>query len=164
MSITLIAAMASNRMIGLDNKLPWHLPAEMAHFRRSTTGKTVIMGRKTFESLGGPLKNRRNVIITRNPDFEVPEGCERVTSIEEALQRYNSNTEEVMIIGGAEIYAQFLPHASKLQLTEVFVELDGDAYFPAVAEEEWHVVHSEEHEQDEKHRYRFCIRTYERHA
>ncbi|MFD0713486.1 dihydrofolate reductase [Paenibacillus sp. GCM10027626] len=162
MTITLIAAMASNRVIGIDNKLPWRLPEEMAHFRRSTTGKTVIMGRKTFESLGGALKNRRNVIITRNEDYNATEGCEVAHSIEAALQRYAAGGEELMVIGGAEIYRQFLPHADKLLLTEVFVELEGDAYFPAFASEEWENVQEECHERDEKHAYPFCIRTYRR--
>ncbi|MCQ6560135.1 dihydrofolate reductase [Paenibacillus mendelii] len=163
MSITLIAAMASNRAIGQDNKLLWRLPSEMAHFRRSTTGKTVLMGRKTFESLGRPLPNRLNVILTHDQNF-VSEGCESVHSVDEALRRYNNEEDELMVIGGAEIYSQFLPYADKLLLTEVEAEIAGDAFFPAVPESEWSIEGSEPHVADEKHAYNFCIRTYRRTA
>jgi len=142
MSITLIAAMASNRAIGQDNKLLWRLPSEMAHFRRSTTGKTVLMGRKTFESLGRPLPNRLNVILTRDRDFS-SEGCEIVHSVDEALQQYSNDEAELMVIGGAEIYRQFLPYAEKLLLTEVDARIDGDAFFPEVPEAEWSIADSE---------------------
>lgn len=161
MPITLIAAMARNRAIGQDNKLLWRLPSEMAHFRRSTTGKTVLMGRKTFESLGRPLPNRLNVILTRDRSF-APEGCESVHSVDEALRKYSSEEEELMVIGGAEIYSQFLPYADKLLLTEVEAEIAGDAFFPEVPESEWSIVGSEPHIADEKHGYNFCIRTYRR--
>lgn len=127
MSITLIAAMDRNRTIGIGNKLPWRLPAEMALFTKHTLGKTVVMGRKTFESLPKPLKDRHNVVLTRQSDF-VSEGCETVHSIEEVLSRFGA--EELMVIGGTEIYTQFLPIADKLHLTAVDVEVaGGDAFF-----------------------------------
>jgi len=152
--------MAKNRVIGIDNGMPWRLPAEMAHFRRSTLGKTVLMGRKTFESLGGkPLKDRRNVILTRNAGFAA-EGCETVDGIEEALQRYASGENELVVIGGAEVYKLFLPHAEKLLLTEVEAEVEGDAYFPPFDPEEWTLAATEAHAKDEKNAYDFYIRTY----
>ncbi|MBB3110330.1 dihydrofolate reductase [Paenibacillus phyllosphaerae] len=163
MTITLIAAMESRRGIGLENKLLWHLPAEMAHFKRSTTGKTVLMGRKTFESLGRPLPNRKNVVLSRDESYQ-PEGCEVIHSIEEALVKYGEGVfgEELMVIGGANIYAQFLPFSHKVLLTEVAAELAADAYFPLIPEGEFTLTERECHQQDEKHSYDFCIQTFER--
>ncbi|UVI27654.1 dihydrofolate reductase [Paenibacillus spongiae] len=161
MSITLIAAMASNRAIGQDNRMLWHLPSEMAHFRRSTTGKTVLMGRKTFESLGRPLPKRLNVILTRDNGYSC-EGCEIVHSVDEALRKHGAGQDELMVIGGAEIYTQFLPYADKLLLTEVEADIDGDAFFPEVPESEWSITDSEPYRADEKHAYNFYIRTYKR--
>jgi dihydrofolate reductase len=152
--------MGRNRVIGVDNGMPWHLPAELAHFRRSTLGKTVLMGRKTFESFGGkPLKERRNVILTRNAGFGA-EGCETVADVEEALRRYASEGEELVVIGGAQVYKLFLPYADKLLLTEVAAEPEGDAYFPAFDTDEWELASSEAYAKDEKNAYDFCIRTY----
>lgn len=158
MTITMIAAMAEDRVIGVDNGMPWHLPAEMAHFRRSTTGKTIVMGRKTFESFGGPLKNRRNVVLTRSADYR-PDGAETMHTVEEALAELGSE-EELMIIGGAQVYAQFLPFADKLLLTEVHAAVEGDARFPAFDAAEWEAVSREFHAKDEKNAYDFTIITY----
>lgn len=158
MSVTLIAAMDRNRTIGIGNKLPWRLPAEMAFFTKSTLGKTVLMGRKTFESLPKPLKDRRNVVLTRQNDFH-PEGCEIIHSMEEALERMNDD--ELVVIGGADIYAQFLPYADKILLTEVDVEIEGgDAFFPAFSESEWKLVESESRDSDEKNKYSFTFQTF----
>lgn len=158
----MIGAMARNRIIGIDNAMPWRLPAEMSHFRRSTIGRTVVMGRKTFESLGRPLKDRRNVILTRNVDY-APAGCEIIHSLEEALTRYASSEEdELVIMGGAELYKQFLPHADKLLLTEVDAVIDGDAFFPEFDLKEWSLVNSEPFPKDEKNAYSFKIQTYVR--
>ncbi|MEV5028185.1 dihydrofolate reductase [Paenibacillus sp. LPE1-1-1.1] len=158
MSVTLIAAMDRNRTIGIGNKLPWRLPAEMAFFTKSTLGKTVLMGRKTFESLPKPLKDRRNVVLTRQNDFH-PEGCEVIHSIEEALERMNDD--ELVVIGGADIYAQFLPYADKILLTEVDVEIEGgDAFFPAFSESEWNLMESESRDSDEKNKYSFTFQTF----
>lgn len=158
MSVTLIAAMDRNRTIGIGNKLPWRLPAEMAFFTKSTLGKTVLMGRKTFESLPKPLKDRRNVVLTRQNDFH-PEGCEVIHSMEEALERMKDD--ELVVIGGADIYAQFLPYADKILLTEVDVEIEGgDAFFPAFSESEWKLVESESRDSDEKNKYSFTFQTF----
>ncbi|MEL0646585.1 type 3 dihydrofolate reductase [Pseudoalteromonas agarivorans] len=128
MIISMIAAMANNRVIGLDNKMPWHLPADLQHFKKVTTGKPVIMGRKTFESIGRPLPGRRNIIITRNNDYSAP-GIETVTTPEAALNLV-SDVEEVMIIGGGNIYQQFLEKAERLYLTFIDLDVKGDTQFP----------------------------------
>jgi len=158
MSITLIGAMDRNRTIGIGNKLPWRLPAEMAFFTKMTTGNTVLMGRKTFESLPRPLKDRKNVILTRQQDFK-QEGCEVVHSIEEALSLYKED--ELFIMGGAEIYEQFLPYADTILLTAVDVEIaGGDAFFPAFSKAEWKLVESTHRPSDEKNAYSFTFQTF----
>lgn len=160
MSITLIAAMARNRVIGRDNGLPWRLPDDMKFFMRSTLGRTVLMGRKTFESLpGGPLKNRRNVVLTRRADYR-PDGCEVVHSVEEALSRYGG--EQLMVAGGAEVYALFMPHAERMLLTEVEADVEGDAFFPEWDPAEWTLVESLEHPADDRHAWPFRFNTYAR--
>lgn len=163
MAVIQIAAMARNRAIGLDNKLLWRLPAEMAHFKQTTTGKTVLMGRKTFESLGKPLPNRRNVVLSREME-QAPEGCELIRSLEEALDNYNQGLygEDLMVIGGANIYAQMLPFSHKIVLTEVEAVFDADAYFPLLSDLEWKVSSRECRSADEKNAYDFCILTYDR--
>ncbi|MBP3963366.1 dihydrofolate reductase [Paenibacillus sp. DLE-14] len=164
MTIAMIAAMARNRVIGIDNDMPWSLPAEMAHFRRSTAGKTVVMGRKTFESLSGPLKNRRNIILTRSLDYK-PDGCEVAHSVDEVLAQFGPHEgEELVIMGGAEIYSLFMPYADKLWLTEVEADVAGDAYFPAFDMKEWTVQNREHFSKDEKNAYDFTIVTYVREA
>lgn len=160
MSIALIAAMDRSHAIGVGNRLPWRLPAEMAYFTRSTIGKTVIMGRKTFESLPKPLKDRKNVILTRQLGYNI-EGCETVHSVEESLERYSGD--EIMVIGGAEIYEQYLPYADTLLLTDVDTDVEGaDAFFPKVEEEVWQLVSSEHHEKDDKNAYSFTFKVYKR--
>ena len=160
MTITLIAAMARGRVIGRDNGLPWRLPDDMKFFMRSTLGRTVLMGRRTFESLpGGPLKNRRNVVLTRRTDYR-PAGCEVVHSLEEALTRYGDG--ELMVAGGAEVYELFLPHADRMLLTEVDAEVEGDAFFPEWDPAEWTLVESVPHPADERHAWPFAFNTYAR--
>nr|WP_282447187.1 type 3 dihydrofolate reductase [Pseudoalteromonas sp. 2CM32C] len=152
----MIAAMANNRVIGLDNKMPWHLPADLQHFKAVTTGKPVIMGRKTFESIGRPLPGRRNIIITRNTDYKA-EGIETATSPEAAL-RLVFGVEEVMIIGGGNVYQQFLTQAERLYLTFIDLDVEGDTQFPdyqAIAN--WEVKEEQVKQPDEKnkHSYKF---------
>ena len=124
----MIAAMANNRVIGLDNKMPWHLPGDLQHFKKVTSGKPVIMGRKTFESIGRPLPGRRNIIITRNKDYHAS-GIETVTTPEAALELVN-DVAEVMIIGGGNTYQQFLAQAQRLYLTFIDLDVEGDTQFP----------------------------------
>ena len=126
--ISLIAALARNGVIGIENRLPWRLPEDLAHFKALTLGHPVIMGRKTFESLGRPLPGRTNVVITRNPDYR-PDGCLIAASIASALALCG-DADEAFFIGGAELYAQALPLAERLYLTEVAVDAEGDARFP----------------------------------
>ncbi|RIX53626.1 dihydrofolate reductase [Paenibacillus nanensis] len=158
MTVTLIAAMDRNYAIGADNKLLWHLPADMAYFKAMTTGKTVLMGRKTFESLGRPLPNRRNVVLTRQQGLAF-EGCEIVHDIKDALERFRD--EELMVIGGAEVYTLALPYADKLLLTEVEAEIEGsDAFFPKFDKSEWSLSASEFKEKNERNPYDCRFQTY----
>lgn len=126
--ISVIAALAKNRVIGIENRLPWRLPEDLAHFKALTLGHPILMGRKTFESLGRPLPGRTNVVITRNPDYR-PEGCLVAASIPAAIALCGE-ADEVFFIGGAELYAQAIPLADRLYLTEVDIEAVGDARFP----------------------------------
>jgi dihydrofolate reductase len=136
--LTLVAAMAAGRVIGIDNRLPWHLPEDLRHFKSVTLGKPVIMGRKTYESIGRPLPGRRNIVVTRNPAWSA-DGVECAGGIEAALS-LAGEVDEVCLIGGAELYAQALPHADRLLLTELDLHVDGDAWFPAFASTDWQEV------------------------
>lgn len=159
-TISLVAAMAKNRVIGVDNQLPWHLPADLKHFKALTVGKPIIMGRKTFCSLGKPLPNRTNIIITHQKDFVAP-GCVVCHSIDTALKHVQP-CDEVMIIGGANIYQQFLPLAHRLYITYVDVELAGDSYFPDFSFERWRLMSNEQHLADERNAYNYAFTLYER--
>ena len=138
MIVSLIAAVAGNGAIGKDNALPWHLPEDMRHFRETTRGKPVIMGRKTWESLPDafrPLPGRHNIVVSRNPAYQAP-GATLATSLDEALLEAAA-AEEVFVIGGAQLYQQALALASRLYLTEIDASVDGDAFFPPVLAHEW---------------------------
>lgn len=159
MKISMIAAMAHDRVIGKDNQMPWHLPADLAHFKRVTLGKPVLMGRKTFESIGRPLPGRRNLVISRNPDYQV-EGIEVVGSVEAALALLaGSSVEELMVIGGGHLYAEMLPSADCLYLTQIDLAVEGDTRFPAFDDGQWQRIACESHPADEKnpHPYSFEI-------
>jgi len=158
--LSLIAAMDSNRLIGCKNQLPWHLPADLQHFKTTTMGKPIIMGRKTWESLGRPLPGRLNVVITRDTNY-LAEGATVTHSLEEALQAVK-DADEPMIIGGANLYTQALPSVDRLYLTRVDGEFEGDAWFPEFSETEWLLSAEEKHEPDEKNRYFYCFETYDR--
>ena len=126
--ISLVAAMAKNRVIGKDNAMPWHLPADLKHFKSVTLNKPIIMGRKTYESIGKPLPGRKNIVMSSNSDYHL-EGCDTATSFEQALS-LAGNVEEVMIIGGGFLYSQVLPLAHKLYLTFIELDIEGDTQFP----------------------------------
>ncbi|GEM78299.1 type 3 dihydrofolate reductase [Vibrio superstes] len=147
MIISMIAAMANNRIIGKDNQMPWHLPADFIWFKKCTMGKPVVMGRKTYESIGRPLPGRHNIVISRDAELTI-EGVTTVTSIESALEVV-SDESEVMIIGGGSIYEHCLPMADKLYLTYIDLEVDGDTQFPDWGEG-WQQTHSEQYLSDEK--------------
>ena len=135
MLISIIAAMAKNRVIGKNNALPWNLPEDLEHFRQLTLGKPLIMGQRTFESIGKPLPQRINIILSRDDNFS-PSGCFVAKSIDEALKQ-TKGAIEVMIIGGASVYKQFLPLTNKMYLTMVEEDFEGDAYFPEFSYNEW---------------------------
>ena len=166
-----IAAMAKNRAIGKDNELLWHIPKDFKHFKDTTMGKPMIMGRKTYDSLPGELKNRMHIIISRSADPANDTDTRRyVTSIDNAVAlgreiAENDNVEEVFVIGGAEIYTQTLPMIDRLYLTIVHRDYDGDAHFPEFDWDEWDTVFEEEHEAEtDKNRPAFTLYTLERKA
>ncbi len=141
MRVSLIVAMTAKRVIGLDGGMPWHISADLKNFRRLTLGHPVIMGRKTYQSIGGALPGRTNIVVTRNRDFRPPD-ADVVHDLEEALVKAAAmaeieGVEEVFVIGGAEIYAQAMRRARRIYLTEVHQELPGDAFFPELAGGEW---------------------------
>ncbi|ELE6597499.1 type 3 dihydrofolate reductase [Vibrio diabolicus] len=156
MIISMIAAMADNRIIGKDNQMPWHLPADFAWFKRCTMGKPVVMGRKTYESIGRPLPGRLNIVISRDETLKI-EGVTTVTSIEQALE-VAGDVEEVMIIGGGAIYAACLPMANKLYVTHIEAAIDGDTQFPDWGDQ-FKETYSETYQADEKNAYnmRFTV-------
>ncbi len=158
--VTLIAAMAHNRVIGIDNSLPWDLPADMRHFREQTMGKPILMGRKTYDSIGRPLPGRQNIVVTRDPAVAI-EGCDVVHSIEEALQIVG-DAPEVMVMGGESFYRQLLPRADRLLLTLIELEIEGDAWFPQWEEAEWEEVAREDHPADERNCWPYSFVTMER--
>ncbi|MGB5260434.1 MAG: type 3 dihydrofolate reductase [Gammaproteobacteria bacterium] len=146
MKISIIVAMADNRVIGNDNRLPWHLPADLKHFKATTLGKPIIMGRKTWESIGRPLPGRTNIVVTRDIHYPA-DGCVVVHSLDAALAAAAGH-DEVMVIGGAEFYRQVLPQASTLYLTLVHDEFEGDVFFPALEGGEWCEVEREDFNAD----------------
>ena len=151
MKLSLIVAVAKNGVIGNNNQLIWHLPNDLKQFKRLTTGHCIIMGRKTFDSIGKPLPNRTSIIISRNLDFQI-QGCITVSSLENAiLEAKKIETEETFIIGGAEIYRLALPTVDKVYLTEVHHAYEGDTFFPEIDKNIWHETHREDFEKDEKH-------------
>ena len=153
--ISLVAAMAKNRVIGKDNGMPWHLPADLKHFKAVTLGKPIIMGRKTYESIGRPLPGRQNIVISRSADYQL-EGCDTVTSFDAAMDLV-SDIEEIMVVGGGFLYSQVLPQAHKLYLTFIDLEVDGDTQFPAYEQLSLTEVKRESFKADEKnpHNYDF---------
>ncbi|KUP06494.1 dihydrofolate reductase [Bacillus coahuilensis p1.1.43] len=157
--ITLIWAMDENGLIGKDNSMPWHLPKDLKHFKTKTTGRTIIMGRKTFESLGKPLPNRKNIVLTRNQHSHI-EGCETVHSIEDIIRMNQQSSEEYMVIGGSQIYKEFLPFADKLEVTLIHDTFEGDTYFPTIDWDMFKLIEQVQGERDKHNPYSFEFRTY----
>ena len=149
--IALIAALAENRVIGRKNRLPWRLPADLRRFKSVTMGKPVIMGRKTYESIGKPLPGRSNIVVTRDPDYRA-QGCQVVHSLDQALEA-GAGHAEVMVIGGAELYRQALGRAQRMYLTLVRAEVEGDTLFPDIEPQQWRELERESHRADEKNQY-----------
>ncbi len=160
MIISLIAAMGNNRVIGINNALPWRLPADLKHFKKITMGKPILMGRKTYESIGKPLPGRTNIIITHDRDYQAP-GCVVTHTVDEALAAATSS-EEIMVIGGASFYEQLLPHAQRLYLTLIHENFAGDAWFPAFDHAQWSEVEHTDCKPDEANPYHHSFVVLER--
>lgn len=151
--ISIIVALAKNLVIGKDNQIPWHIPADLQYFKRITLGKPMIMGRKNFESIGRPLPGRKNIILTRDSNYTA-EGCTIVHTKEEAIAA-TDNVEEVMIIGGGAIYEMFMDDADMLYLTEIDADVDGDVFFPEYDKSQWREVSRESGEENMDWRYAY---------
>lgn len=163
MKISLIVAKAKNNVIGKDNGLVWKLSADLRHFKNTTSGHYLIMGRKTFESTEKPLPNRTSVVVTRNENYTVPEGHHAMTNLEDAIKLCEQKQlEKIFISGGGEIYKMALPLVEEMIVTEVDARPDGDTYFPEVNWSNWEEISREHHEADEKNQYAFDIITYKR--
>ena len=160
MKLSLIAAVSRNNVIGKDNKMPWHLPADLQFFKTTTMGKPIIMGRRTWESLGRVLPGRRHIVVTRNRDYTA-EGVEIVHSTNAALEQA-SDVYEAVIIGGAFLYKEMLPLTDRLYLTEIDAKFEGDTFFPEWNKDEWDVVSSDSHPANEKNPFPYRFVVYDR--
>ena len=162
MTISFIVAVSENNVIGKDNKLPWRLPMDMKYFKNATWAMPVIMGRKSFESLGRPLTGRKNIVITRNANWKAS-GVETVQSIDQAITlAAQTDAKEIFITGGSEIFRAALPSADRIYLTRIHANFDGDTFFPELNEGEWKMVSSKECEPDEKNQYAMSFQVWER--
>jgi len=158
--VSIIVAISENNAIGKDNQLLWHLPADLKHFKEITSGHTIIMGRKTYDSIGRPLPNRRNIVITRKADLQI-ENVEIVNSLDEAISLC-ANENEVFIIGGAEIYKNAILLGNRIYLTTVHQEYEADVFFPEINADEWSETYREYHAADEKNSVAYTFSTLER--
>ncbi len=155
--LSIIVAVAENNAIGKDNDLIWYISDDLKRFKRLTTGHTILMGRKTYESLpNGALPNRENVVITRNKNL-VLEKCTMLYSIEEAIEKYTNSEEEVFVIGGGSIYEKLLPYAHKIFLTKVHSNFEADVFFPEIDSNNWKVISEENHKKGEKNEFDFSF-------
>lgn len=162
--ISFIWAMDDNQVIGKDNELPWHLPEDLKFFKRVTMGHPIVMGRKTFESIGRPLPGRENIIITRNPSYH-SESCIVFYDLQEFLNYCNKNfDEEFFVIGGAEVFKQLLPNAERLYITRIHEQFEGDTFFPSLNLDEWKLVSQEKGIKDEKNPYDYEFFIYDKQA
>ena len=158
--LSCIVAMSENRVIGRDGDLPWHLPADLKRFKQLTMGHHIIMGRKTYESIGRPLPGRTNVVVTRDREYTA-DGVEVVHSLEEAIERTEGD-DEAFVTGGEAIYRLALPSADRLYVTAVHSDVEGDVYFPGNGVDGWRLTMEEPHEADDRHAHRYTFRVYER--
>lgn len=157
--ISIVVAASENNVIGREGELPWRLSDDLKHFKAITMGKPIVMGRKTWESIGRPLPGRQNIVVTRQSGFAAA-GCAVVASVDEAIAAAD-DAPEIMIIGGSEIYALFMPCAERLYLTRVHATVDGDAFFPEL-DDSWHLVSDEARRADASNEFDFSLRCYER--
>ena len=162
MTISLIVAAALNNAIGKEGGMPWHLPNDVRHFKNLTWGMPVVMGRKTFESLGKPLAGRKNIVISRQNGWSAP-GAVVVKTIEDALfVAREADMKELMVIGGGEIYKSLFDRAKRIYLTRVEAEPDADTFFPVIDPQQWHLMSQKNHEADEKNAYNYSFQVWER--
>lgn len=162
MIVSIIAAVADNGVIGLKNSLPWHLPADFKYFKEITMAKPIVMGLKTFKSIGEkPLPGRKNIILNDDPNYKAPEGCFTVRSIEDLLEM-EKDEKEIMICGGASVYKQFLPLSQRLYLTFVHHNFEGDTFFPEFNKNEWQEIKRIDNKADEKNKFDYSFVVYER--
>ena len=160
--ISIIAAIGNNNELGKKNLLLWEMPADMKHFRETTKGHTVIMGQKTFESIGKPLPNRKNIVLTKDDSFKA-EGVEISKSLEDTLESFKDSSEEVFVIGGGQIYKQSLDKADKLYITHVnMTDKDADTFFPEIIPIVWNETSHEEHKKDSKNPFNYTFSVYEK--
>lgn len=161
MLVSLIVAADENNLIGASGAMPWHLPDDLRHFRNMTTGKPIVMGRRTFEAIGRPLPNRDNLILTRNPDYRA-DGCRVVGAMDEVEQAVAGDCPELMVIGGAQIYALALPAADRIYLTRIHAQFSGDTWFPTIDPDAWEQVSCQHGSVDERNQYPHSFITLQR--
>ena len=160
--ISFVVAMDQNRVIGSNNDMPWHLPNDLQHFKNITTGHTIVMGRKTFDSIGRVLPNRKHIVLTRS-EQSFPEEVEVVRNTDEILQYAKDHeAEEIFIIGGGELFKQMMPYVDKMYITLIEESFEGDVFFPEFDESEWELIEKEKGEKDELNPYNYYFLTYER--
>lgn len=160
LKVNIIVAAAENNAIGKDNKMLWHLPDDFKYFKKNTVGHSVIMGRKTFDSIGKPLPDRRNIVVTRNQNW-ISDEVDVANSLDEVLT-YCRDEREIFILGGANIYEQALPLAQKVLLTRVHATIEADSFFPDLPQTQWKLTHQEHHLKDDKHAYDFTFEVWEK--
>jgi dihydrofolate reductase len=158
--LSIVVAMTLNRVIGANNAMPWHLPADLAFFKATTMGHPIVMGRKTYESIGRPLPGRRNIVVTRDPAFKAP-GCDVVHSVEGALLQAGEDP-EIFVIGGEALFCSFLPATQRIYLTQIHAEIPGDTYFPEVERAQWQEVSRLEKPRDAHNPYDLTFMTLDR--
>ena len=158
--ISLIVAVSANGVIGRGGELPWHLSDDLKRFKQLTLGKPIVMGRKTFESIGRALSGRQNIVLTRQSEF-VADACDVVSSVDAAIATAG-DTGEVMVIGGSDIYKLFLPLAERVYMTRVHINVDGDARFPELDDQQWQETKREHHDADDSNEYEFTTSVLER--
>ncbi len=162
MIISLIAAMSTNRVIGISNRLPWNMPADVAYFKRTTAGKKFIMGRKTYEAADAFYSDVENIVVTRNKEYQVDDNSRIADSFETALQLAAEGDEEVFVIGGAEIFKKAMPYANQIYVTVIHSEFTGDAYFPIISPSKWKLAEQTDFKADEQNPYNYSFLRYTR--
>lgn len=163
MILSLVAAVANNNVIGSENRLIWHMPADLKHFKELTMGHTLIMGRKTFESIGGPLRGRKTIVVTGRKDYKAEGECHVVPSLREAIRAVKGE-KEVFVAGGGEVYKQTigLYHTRRMYITRIYATFEGDAFFPDIDMDRWELIRFEEHEADDRNKYPYAFLTYKK--